>query len=285
MHLDWSLVHIALRGATPLLFAAMGGLVCERSGVVNIGLEGLMLFAAFFAAMGSYFTHSGLAGLGIGIIAAVALSSLHVLTTQKFRIDHVVSGVAVNAIAFGGTAFLVVRVFGQAGSTPSAPGLSEWALIPLALMLPVLLWFWLNRTRSGLHVQAVGNDPEKAASMGVSPSRVRTAAILTSGLFCGFGGSFLSLAYVHEFSEAVTAGRGFVALAALILGRWNPIAAALAALGFGLFDALQIRLQGVNVMGVSPPSEVWDSLPYLLTLATLVLFAKSAKPPAALGKV
>lgn len=283
--MDWDLIQATLRGATPLLFAAMGGLVSERSGVINIGLEGLMLFAAFFAALGDYWTGSPVLGLLIGVLSSVVLALLHVLNTQKFRIDHVVSGVAVNAVAFGGTAFLVARVFGQAGSTPEVAELNEWLLIPLGLAMPVLLHFWLTRTRSGLHVQAVGHDPDKAASMGVDPVRVRTLAILASGALCGFGGAFLSLSYVQGFSESVTAGRGFVALAALILGRWNPIWAGIAAFGFGLFDALQIRLQGESVFGVSPPSEFWSSLPYFLTIVALVAFAKSAKPPAALGKI
>jgi ABC-type uncharacterized transport system permease subunit len=281
---DMALVEATLRGATPLVFAAMGGLVCERSGVINIGLEGLMLFAAFFAALGSYFTGSPLVGVAAGVAASVVLSLLHALNTQRLRIDHVVSGVAVNAIAFGGTAFLVVRIFGQHGSTPEVPSLTQWALIPVALALPFALNVWLRRTASGLRVMAVGNDPEKAATMGVDPIKVRTAAILTSGAFSGLGGAFLSLAYVSQFSEAVTAGRGFIALAALILGRWNPLAAFVAAVGFGLFDALQIRMQGVAVLGIEPPSEFWASLPYILTIVALIGLGKRARPPAALGK-
>jgi general nucleoside transport system permease protein len=283
--MDSALLTAMLRGATPLIFAAMGGLVCERSGVVNIGLEGLMLTAAFFGALGSLLTGVAWLGLLIGIAASVVLSSLHVLNTQRLGMDHVVSGVAVNAIAFGGTAFLATKILAGELSTKPVPALSQWALIPVALILPFVLLAWLFRTRSGLHVLAVGNAPEKAAAMGVNPVRVRTAAILVSGVFSGFGGAFLSLAYVPGFSEAVTAGRGFIALAALILGRWNPVAAMAAALGFGLFDALQIRMQDVIILGVTPPSEFWSSLPYALTIVALIGFGKRARPPAALGKV
>ncbi len=282
---DTGAVEASLRGATPLIFAAMGGLVCERSGVINIGLEGLLLWGAFFSAVGSYFTGNPYLGIATAAVATILLSGLHVLITQRLKVDHVVSGVAVNAIAFGGTAFLVVRLFGQHGSTPEVPSLSQWTFIPVALALPVLISLWLRHTRSGLHVQAVGNDPEKSAAMGLNPIRIRTFAILASGLFCGLGGAFLTLGDVRQFSEAVTSGRGFIALAALVLGRWNPIGAFAAALGFGLFDALQIRLQGINILGTMPPSEFWASLPYVLTIVALITLGKRAKPPAALGKV
>lgn len=279
-----ALIEATLRGATPLTFAAMGGLVCERSGVINIGLEGLMLFGAFFAALGSDRTGSPVLGLLTGVLAAVALSSIHALNTQRLRIDHVVSGVAVNAIAFGGTAFLILPLFGQHGSTPEVPAMSQWVLIPVAMVLPVLAWVWLFRTRAGLRVLAVGNDPDKAAAMGLQPVRIRTGAVLMSGALAGLGGGFLSLAYVNQFSEAVTAGRGFIALAALVLGRWHPLGAFAAALGFGLFDAMQIRMQGVPILGLTAPSEFWSSLPYGLTIVALIVFAKRARPPAALGK-
>jgi simple sugar transport system permease protein len=283
--MDLALLEATLRGATPLIFAAMGGLVCERSGVVNIGLEGLMLTAAFFGALGSLLSGQAVVGLAAGVLAGTLLSFVHVYNTQVLRIDHVASGVSVNAIAFGGTAFLATRILGGELSTRPVPALSQWALIPVALVLPFAVLAWLYRTRGGLHVLAVGNSPEKAAVMGVNPVRVRAFAILVSGAFSGLGGAFLSLAYVPGFSEAVTAGRGFIALAALVLGRWNPIAAFAAALGFGLFDALQIRLQGVNILGVTPPSECWSSLPYALTIVALIALGRRARPPAALGKI
>ncbi len=267
--MEWfiDIVLATLRLGGPLVLAAMGGLISERSGVINIGLEGKMLGAAGAGAMVSAATGSAVIGLVAGLCAAILLALLHALSTLVFRIDHVVSGMAVNAIAYGITGFAAKVLANRLIEAQFSP-LPQWFFVGAVLVVPFLIWAWLRFTSGGLHLAAVGNDPNKSAEMGINPKRLRAWAQVFVGLLAGFAGVML-VSQPGQFSSGMTAGRGFIALAALVLGGWKPIPTMIAALAFGLFDALQLRFQGHTFGGVEVPSEFWASLPYILTLIAL----------------
>jgi simple sugar transport system permease protein len=267
--------------SAPLILAAMGGFTSERSGVINIGLEGMMLMSSCITALAAVkFGPWGALGLGIG--SATVLAMIHWLATQVYRIDHVISGMAINAIGAGGTNFLYGKLSDPAHSesVPHVPvAIFSW----IAFFLPVLLWLYVKWTRSGLRLLAVGSDPDKARLMGVQPLRIRFFGLLATGVFTGLAGSQL-LAYTGNFTDNMTAGRGYIALAALILGGWRPVPAFLACVAFGFFSALRIQLQGTSLMGAQLPSEAWASLPYIVTIIALAGFLGKNRTPAGLGK-
>jgi len=269
--------------ATPLILAAMGGLTCERSGIMNIALEGFMLTAACVSALVGAATESAILGLIAGIGSSVLLSLFHDLLTQTFTMDQIVSGMGINAIAFGGTNFLDKR-FTDVDRAGVIPGFPTSAYVAIALMLPVILAVYVAHTRGGLRLWAVGNDPEKARQMGVRPGTVRFWALLWTGVFCGLAGTML-VADAGRFTDGMTAGRGFIALAALILGSWRPVQAALVCVVFGAFQALQLLLQGTRLFGAEIPSQVWNAVPYLVTVLALVGFLGRNRAPAGLGKI
>ncbi len=303
-----------LRVSTPLIFCALAGLLSERSGVVDIGLEGKMLAAAFAAgASGALYgstTMALLAAMGV----AIALSWMHGLACVSHRGDQVVSGVAINIIAAGLTVVLGIAWFAQGGQTPpvanevriqpmfpqlaqsvsAIPGvgrivgeglLSHSALVYLALLLVPSVWWLLFRTRFGLRLRAVGENPQMVDAAGVSVTRLRYTALTLNGMLCGLAGSYLVLAQSANFSANMTAGRGFMALAALIFGRWHPVSALWACLLFGFLDAVAIRLQGVQVPGLGEvPVQAIQALPYVLTVVLLAGFIGKAVAPQALGK-
>jgi len=267
--------------AAPLILAAIGGLCSERAGIVNIALEGKMLIATIAVFLVTCATHSPMFGLAAGIGSAVLLSLLHFVLTQKYAIDHVVSGMAINAIAFGAANFLDKKY--------TDPATHEFAHFPLALywgfalLLPVLMAIYLKQTRGGVRLQAVGSDPAKARQMGLSPIRIRFIGLIWTGVLCGVAGA-LMVSNVGTYVDNMTAGRGFIALAALIIGGWRPLPAMAACLGFGLCEQLQSQLQGVPVAGLEIPPELWICLPYVVTLVALAgLFGKN-RTPAGLGK-
>ena len=303
-----------LRMATPLVLCALAGLLSERAGVVDIGLEGKMLFAAFAAgAAGAVYGSTAIA-LAVAMALAVGLSLLHGLACVSHRGDQVVSGVAVNIIAAGMTVVLGVAWFAQGGQTPPVsatvritplwPALAEQvqalpgigavlgpgllghnALVYLAYALVPAVWWLLFRTRFGLRLRAVGENPQMVDAAGVSVLRLRYTALILNGLLCGLAGSYLVLAQNASFSQNMTAGRGFMALAALIFGRWHPFGALGACLLFGFMDAVAIRLQGVHLAGFGEvPVQLIQTLPYLLTVILLAGFIGRAVAPQALGK-
>jgi ABC-type uncharacterized transport system permease subunit len=276
------LIGATLRLGGPLVLAALAGVISERSGVINIALEGNLLGAACAGSLVSAATGNPVLGLGAGILAAVFLSLLHGLGVLIFRIDHIVSGMAVNAISFGLTGF-AIKVAVMKDYSVAFQSLPEAFFIVIVFVAVVGIWGWLRFTTPGLHILAVGNDGRKAMEMGVNPVGVRFKSQVAVGVLCGLGGVML-VSQPEQFSSGMTAGRGFIALAAVILGGWWPLKAAIAALGFGLFDALQLRLQGVPIFGVMFPSEFWASLPYLLTIIALGGLLGRSRPPAALGK-
>ena len=293
-----TLLASTIRNATPLIFAALGGMFSERSGVVNIGLEGLMLISAFAGVVGAYFTGSALVGLGLGVAAGLIFALIHALMCITFEADQIISGTAIILLAFGGTGFLMVQIFGSGGTSPRVPGFKEVQIpllsdIPLIgpalfnqsmlvylmyVMVPVA-WFVVYRTPFGLRLRATGEVPEAVDTAGVSVARMRYYGVALSGIFAALGGVYLSMGILSAFTEGMTGGRGFIALAALIFGRWNPIGAAGAALlfGFGLAVTFQVPQEAI-------PVEFIQMLPYVLTIVALVIFAGRAIAPAAIGK-
>lgn len=291
------LIRSTLRLATPLVLAALGGVLSERSGVVNIALEGMMLVGAFFGMLGSMVTGSPWVGALLGMTAGGLLGLIHALLTQRVRLNHIVSGVALNILALGLTSYILRYVMQSVGGSPSVTGLPEWsvplvgpvlsgqnAIFYLMILLIIGLNFVLFATPTGLRIRSAGENPEAAQSVGIRVRMVRYAAVTCSGVLGGLAGVYLSLGQLNMFTEGMSGGRGFIALAAVIFGKWNPYGAAGAALFFGFFDALQMRLQGQAIGGVTIPSEFMLMLPYLLTIIALAGFVGKASAPAALGR-
>ena len=311
-----SVLASTLRLSAPLLLCAMAGVLSERAGVVDLSLEGKMLFAAFAAAGVASVTQSTAYGLLAGIAVACAASLLHGFACVTNRGDQVVSGVALNMIAAGLTAVLGIAWFQQGGQTATVapdvrltalakgftepqPGdwfasvvghglLSHNALVYVALLTVPAVWFFLERTRPGLRLRAVGENPAMVEAAGVSVQALRYQALLMNGVLCGLAGAYLTLAQNASFSPNMTAGRGFIALAAMIFGKWKPLPTLGACLLFGFLDAAAIRMQGVHLPaalgGGEVPVELIQALPYILTIVLLAGFIGSAVAPKALGR-
>jgi ABC-type uncharacterized transport system permease subunit len=294
----WSALGAAmLRYATPLTFAALGGVVSERSGVVNIGLEGMMLVGAFFAVWGADLTGGWLGGLLIGMAAGGVLGLVHAVFAVSLRADQIVSGTAVNLLALGLTGYVFLDVYGEEGTPEGLPQVPDVSLpigwIPLVgdVLEHLNLLVWLSllgvlvctivvfRTRLGLRLRSVGENPRAAETVGISVYRTRYLAVVTSGVLAAMGGAFLSIGFVHSFSENMTAGRGFIALAAVIFGRWKPVGALGAALLFGFSSALAQRLPVFS----PPTATLFQALPYVLTLIAVAGVIGRSTPPAADG--
>ena len=274
--------------APPLVLAALGGVLSERAGVVNIGLEGMMRFGAFAAAAGAIVTGSPWLGLLCGALAGAAAAAVHALLSLRFRADQVVSGIALNLVALGLVTYLLQATFGSAGVSPPAPSLprdrfGHTALSYFALVLPVLFHLWLSRTASGLRVRAVGEHPRAAATLGVRVLRLRAFCVLGSGLLAGLGGATLSVGLLGQFDSRMPAGQGFMALAAMVFGKWTPLGAAGAAFFFAAADALQRQLSfSLNAADLRLEG-VFLALPYALTLLVLALGIGRTRAPAADG--
>jgi ABC-type uncharacterized transport system permease subunit len=283
-----SLTGSTVRLAAPLILAALAGLYAERSGVVDIGLEGKLLAAAFAGAAAASFTGSAALGLSAAIAAAVALALLHGLAVVSAGGDQIVSGMALNLIAAGAAPSLAAAWFGTGGTTPPLPDAARFGpLLRGHSLLAWLAWFAvpatalvLARTRFGLRLRAVGDSPEAVDAAGLSVVRLRYLALAVGGVLCGIAGATLSMAQGNGFLRDMSAGRGYLALAALIFGKWRPWPVLGACLMFAAADALQARLQGVA--GV--PVQLIQALPYLLTVLVLAGFVGAAHPPRALGK-
>ncbi len=294
----WSaLLAAALRYATPLTFAALGGVVSERSGVVNIGLEGMMLTGAFFGAWGADITGTWLGGILIGLAAGGVMGLIHAIFAVTLRADQIVSGTAINFLALGITGFLYVKVYGDQGTPDDLPQIPDvhlpigWIpflgdaleqlnlMIWLGLISVALLSIFLFRTPRGLRLRSVGENPLAADTAGISPIRVRYYAVVASGSLAALGGVFLSIGFVHSFSQNMTLGKGFIGLAAVIFGKWKPGGALAAALLFGFSSALAQRLPVF-----SPTTAVlFQALPYVLTLIAVAGLVGRSRPPAADG--
>ena len=271
----------SLRLATPLLLAALGGLYSERSGVINIALEALLLAGAFTAATVTHFSGNPWLGLFAAIVAGVGVAFVHGVACIRFRADQVVSGTALNIVFLGLPQLLAGAFFASTGATPQLP---QSQLLPLAPMwiafaLVPVTWYVLDRTRFGLRVRAVGENPEAADTAGVNVARVRYLGVMLSGALAAIGGAYLSIGQASLFTRNMSAGRGFIALAALIFGNWRPVPTMLACLLFGAADALSIQMQGVSRV----PVQFIQMIPYVLTLVVLAGFIGKSRPPRALG--
>ncbi len=276
----------AFRVATPLIFAAMGGLFSERSGVVNIALEGLMLLGAFAAAVMALVSGSPWVGLAGGMAGGMALAAIYAVFVIRLRANQIVAGMAINMLAFGATPFLCKILYDVTGSTPAIPIEHRFQSAPLYLSWAVvaLCWFWMRHTPGGLWVSFSGEHPEALEAAGIRVNRVRWLCVLASGALAGLGGASLSTYLSSSFARNMTAGRGFMALAALIFGKWKPLPAALACLLFGLAEAIQIPLQRWNVFGGRPiPVQFVQILPYVVTMLVLAGAVGRSRPPKALG--
>jgi simple sugar transport system permease protein len=286
-----------LRYATPLTFAALGGLFSERSGVVNIGLEGMMLTGAFFGLWASAGTGSWVAGLGAAILFGGALGLVHAVFCVHLRADQIVIGTAINILALGITDYVFRELYGIGGTPPSVdripqvsiPGLRDVPFIGaiigemnlmiwLAIGLVVLSWLVLWRTPVGLRIRAVGENPRAAEGVGINVYLVRYLCVIASGGLAALGGAYLSFGFLDSFTENMTAGAGFIALAVLICGKWRPFPLFFVALLFGLSSALADRLADV---GLSP--DLLRTLPYVVTMVALVGVIGRSTPPAADG--
>jgi ABC-type uncharacterized transport system permease subunit len=296
----WSALFAAtLRYATPLLFAALGGLFSERSGVVNIALEGMMLMGAFFGVWGADVTGTWVGGLVIAMIAGGALALLHAIFAVSLRADQIVSGTALNFLALGITGYAYVDIYGKNGTPDDLPAVPDVTLpvikdIPfvgdvigqmnllvwLGLLTAVLTWAVVFRTPAGLRLRSSGENPLAAETAGLSPVRIRYLAVTVSGTLAALGGAYLSIGFVHSFSQNMTAGRGFIALAALIFGRWRPGGAFAATLLFGFGSALAQRLPVFSPSAAT----LFQALPYVLTLIAVAGVIGRSVAPAALGR-
>jgi simple sugar transport system permease protein len=268
-----------VRIAIPYLFAAAGGVIAERSGVISLGLEGYMLSGAFAGALGSYYTGSPWIGVLCGLGGGLLFALIHALVSLRFRADQVVSGIAINLLVIGLTRFLLKLLFDSSSNSPRVEGFTINPLIAMGLLAPVALAWLVYRTPFGLRVRAVGEHPQAAETLGVRPRRVRLVAVALSGMLASLGGVYLALDQ-HQFTAEMTAGRGFIALAAVIFGRWDPLRAALACLLFAAAETLQIQLQGTQFI----PSQFIQMIPYALTIVALAGVVGRAVPPASLGK-
>jgi general nucleoside transport system permease protein len=285
-----------IRLATPLVLAALGGLFSERSGVVNIALEGKMLAGAFTAAAVTYAAgekwHIGglspWVGLMAGMLAGLVIAAIYAVACIRFKADQVVSGAAINILMFGIPGFLSGALFLSSGSTPQLrkEHLLPWAPILIAFFVLVpLSWYVLYRTPFGLRIRAVGEKPEAADAAGVSVRNMRYSGVLLAGLLAGMGGAYLSIGQSSLFTRNMTAGRGFIALAALIFGKWRPVQTMLACLLFAFTEAVSYVMQGVVKLpsGEDIPVQFIQMVPYVLTIVVLAGFIGHSRPPKALG--
>ncbi len=275
-----------LRVSTPLIFAALGGMWCERSGVIQIGLEGIMLVGAFFAAVVTHSTQSPWWGLVAGMLAGLMLSLGYGFTVLKLKANQIVSGTAFNLFAMGIPPFLSMIWFDSTGSTPVIPGESLFRSAPLFLMGAVVIASAIlyHHTKFGLRIRFAGEHPKALESSGISVRGKRWQGIALSGLLAGLGGATLSIYLASSFSRNMSSGRGFIALAAVILGRWLPLQTVTACLLFGLTELAQIRLQGVVLWGDQAVPVQWiQILPYLITILVLALAMGRTRAPKGLG--
>ena len=278
-----AILSSTVRFATPFLLAALGGLFSERSGVINIALEGLMLAGAFTSATVTYYVGNPWIGLLAGIAAGLLVALVHAVACIHFDADQVVTGTAINILMLGVPTLISQALFETTGSTPPIPRTNLIPKTPIfiAFGLVPVIWYVLYRTRFGLRLRASGENPEAADTAGVSVVRIRYAGVLLSGVLAAIGGAYLSIGQSSLFTRNMTAGRGFIALAALIFGKWRPVQTMFACLLFGFAEAASIQMQGVipNVR-----VEYIQIIPYILTMVVLAGFIGASRAPKALGQ-
>lgn len=289
----FSLLFATIRSATPLIFAALGGLFSERSGVINIALEGLMLAGAFTAAVVTLQTHNPYFGFAAGLVAGTALALVYAVACIKFEADQVVAGMAINFLMIGLPALISGVIYDSTGSTPQIAIADKMPMVTnnlswgsiLAFALVPLCWYVLYKTPFGLRLRAVGENPAAADAAGVNVIKFRYTAVMISGILAAAGGAYLSTGQSSLFTKQMTAGRGFIALAALILAKWRPVPVLLACLFFGFTEALTITIQGMIKLpsGEGIPVQFIEMIPYVLTIIVLAGFIGTSRAPKALG--
>ncbi len=282
-----SVLESTMFTATPLLLAALGGLFSERSGVIQLGLEGLMLAGAFSAACLAHATQSPWMGAATGATVGALFAGFYAFIVLTCRANQVVAGMALNLLASGMVPFFNKAFYGVTGSTPALEMSARFRIAPVWICLVILIFcaLWFRNVRSGLWVRVAGEHPTALETAGVSLSKVRWMSVLMSGLLAGLAGASLSTFLASSYSREMTAGRGFMALAALILGKWRPLPTAAACVLFGFTDAIQSRLQGVPLFGeYTIPVQFIQILPYLVTLTVLAGFVGESRAPKHLGR-
>ena len=307
-------IDATLRVATPLILCAMAGIFSERSGIIDISLEGKMLLSAFAAATVAALYGSPWLGLGAAILVSMLFSLLHGFACITHRGNQVISGLAINILASGLTVTLGIALFAQGGQTPYLSSAQRFSSVTLpfadamrqvpvigtiyaeiisghnllvwvALLSVIMTGLVLYRTRFGLRLRATGEKPEAVDTAGISVTRIRYQAVLIAGLLCGIAGAYLSIAHGAGFVREMTAGKGYIALAAMIFGHWRPVPALMACLMFGFLEALAARLQGMEIIFLGPiPTDLILVLPYVLTVVLLAGFIGRATPPKAIGQ-
>jgi simple sugar transport system permease protein len=274
----------AIRMATPIVYAALGGMFSERAGVTNIGLEGMMLTSAFAGVAASYYSGNPWIGVLVSVLTGGFIAFIHAIISVKYAGDQVVSGTGINILALGFTAYMTQIIWGNRGASESVNGIADITLpfikdipvigaifgthSPLVYLMPVvtvLSYIVLFKTPFGLRVRAVGEHPTAAETAGVNVFKIKYICIILSGMLAGLGGAFLSLSHLNLFTRGMTGGRGFIAMAAMIFGKWMPFGVFGSGLLFGFADALQMRLQSLGIL----PPQIILMIPYLLTVAIL----------------
>ncbi|MCG8617322.1 MAG: ABC transporter permease, partial [Desulfobacterales bacterium] len=300
------IIGTTLMYATPLIFTSLGGVITERSGVVNIGLEGMMYFGAFAGAAATYFFNDPWLGLLCAALGGALLGLIHAIACVSFSAEQIVSGIAINFLGPGAALFISRMLFDGATQTTTVQNkiplpldflfgegklfpssgfmdlvFNRFATVYIALFLVFVVWFVLYKTKIGMRLQAVGENPEAANTLGISVTRIRYGAVMMSGFFAGLGGAAMSIAVVSRFSNTLISGHGFIALAAMIFGKWKPQGALMACLLFGAAKGFEIYL---GSKGVPVPGDILAMLPYILTIIILVGVVGQTTPPAAIGK-
>ncbi len=290
----------AIRLAVPIALAAVGGVFSERSGVINIGLEGMILIGAFAGVLGSFLTGSAWLGLLFAMIAGGILATIFAIFAIDLKANHVVAGVGVNILASGLTTWLMQVVWGEKGSSPQVSSLPNWTmsfledipilgtlfakqspLVYLMFIIVFLSWVLLFKTSLGLRIRMTGEHPEAADTLGINIRVMKYFSVILSGILSGLGGAYLSLSQLSWFSSGMAAGRGYMALAANIFGQWNPLGALGASFLFSYTDALQMRLQSMN-LGLA--NEIIQMFPYIITVVVIAGAVIKSRPPEALGE-
>lgn len=294
------IISITLMYSAPLMFAGLGGVISENSGVTNIGIEGMMTIGAFAGATAGYFTHNPWIGLLMGAVAGGLIALVHAVACITFAADQTISGVAINFIGPGISLFLARKLF--AGSTMTKPteklptlfgayaskssnlvikSLNVEITVPIVIALTIAIWFMLYKTKLGLRIRSVGENPDAAESLGIDVYKIRYLSVFASGVLAGIGGATMTLAVVNYFTQTVISGQGFIALAAVIFGKWKPHGTAAACIFFGFAQAIVVILGGNSHINV--PSYLLAMLPYVMTLVVLVLFVGRSTAPKADG--
>ncbi len=284
------LVVGAIPPMIPLVLAGVGEIIAERSGVVNIGIEGIMLLSALTSGITAYFTGDLILALMVGVAVGGLLGLLHSVLGVILRGDQIVIGVGVNLFAYGISVVTLVSIWGTYGNSPQLPTLPKIYVCcyPISLLLPVSIlvsfvsWFVLFRTNWGLKLRACGEDPRAAEAMGVNVLKMRSIATVIGGMLAGLAGAHLSLDWVGQFTKEITAGRGFIALANVVFSKWNPLNALLGGFIFGFFESLSIYL---SIISLNPSmAYLFKTVPYIATLIVVSIFMRKARIPPALGK-